>query len=75
MLGKIPIFSGSSALSSNSLYLIHLRVVRMVMASVHWVQWVVLVVVVLVVMEAGLRAERLLVGGGGRVGVGHGGLS
>lgn len=31
-------------------------------------------VVVLVVVETGLRAERLLVGGGGRVGVGDGGL-
>lgn len=48
--------------------------VLMMMAAVHRVQWVVLVVVVLVVVETGLRAEWLLVGGGGRVGIGDGGL-
>lgn len=48
--------------------------VLVVMAAVHRVQWVVLMVVVLVVVETGLRAERLLVGGGGGVAVWDGGL-
>lgn len=54
------------------MYLIHLRVVLMMMAAVHGVQRVVLVVM-LVMVEAALRAERLRVQCRGGVGVGDGG--
>lgn len=43
-------------------YLIHLRLVMVVMAAVHGVERVVLVMVMLVVMKAALRAQGLGIG-------------